>query len=156
MRQIYYYLIILNFVGCGHYNTLTYSSDFYFIYEDDVDKIDLKGNTLTRRFVGEDSTISLKITDSERKQLFQLMKDYSIWTIDKANLKTRCKSFTVPSGHLRLEISLEKGNKFEFTWTGNNCHESVDKLDEVIEKIREIIYAKEGVRKLTDSDLIFM
>ena len=61
------------------------------IYEDDIDRIDLKENTLTRRFLGEDSTIILSISDSEKKQLFQLMKKYSVWTVDKADLKTHRK-----------------------------------------------------------------
>jgi hypothetical protein len=156
MRMIYYYLTFLVIAGCGHYNNLDYSDDFYFIYEDDVDKVNLKENTLTRRFIGKDSTINLKMTDSEKKKLFQIMKEYSIWTVNKADLKTRCQSFTLPSGNLRLEVSLEKGNRFEFKWTGNNCHESVDRLREVNAKIREIIYAKEEVKKLTGSNIVFM
>ena len=156
MKQIYYCIICWILLGCGHYNNLDYSNDFYLIYENDVDKIDLKDNTFTRRFIDEDSTISLRVTDSEKKQLFKLMKDYAIWTVDKADLRTPCQSMRVPSGHVTLEISLEKGNKFEFSWTGNNCHKSIDKLREVSAKIREIIYAKKEVKNLAESNLVFM
>jgi hypothetical protein len=134
MRKLLYFCqLYLMLVGCGHYNNVEYSADFYLIYKDEINEIDLLNNTFTRNYIGIDSTIILNLTESERRKLFDVMKDNSIWTVDNNDLKAGCPTLHLPSGDLKLEVSLEKGKKFEFAWTSNNCHASVDKLSQVNE-----------------------
>jgi len=150
-----FFLIGFFLPGCEDTKSILYSDDFYMIYADETDQINLKDNTFTRTYVSGDSTIQLRMKPDEMEKFYDIITKNKGWEIRQQDLNKECKLLIMPDFPSTLEISRNNDPPIQLYWSMNSCGKRVKDLNKITGEILKTIYSKEEVENLRKTDLIF-
>lgn len=163
MNRKYFNLITIQFFiwfmfSCDTKKT-EYSKDFSFKIIETTSEFNSKTGKYTRRYIGKDSTVNVKLDDKEVQQIQKLIVDLDFKNFPEKFECSKNGSFTSPSFDTTIEISIN--GKLKKTTNTSYCDTKVqqkmsDNFEKITTEINRILDSKKEVKNMRQCDMIFM
>lgn len=145
--------------SCNHKKTNESYDEFYFSIAGEVDSYNSKTNIYTRSYVSSNSSVQIELSPQEISEIKKLFEVHNFISFPDQFECSENGTFTLPAFNTTIEIEHSQGSK-KVTQT-DYCDRKIqqkksDKFDDLSSKIWGILKAKEQVKNMKPTDMIFL
>lgn len=150
------FALIMTVLNCK--KASRYPSDFQFRIDTTTSSYNSDTQELTRSYVKGDTTIHVPLSEVELQLIYDLAREMRFLKFPQEFERAKYGEFTDPSFITTIEISYDGENKKCSVDSGSPKIEldRPRKFRELADTILEILFAKDQVRNLGESDMIFL
>jgi len=151
------FIVLLSLLSCNNSPEYAYNVDFSVICNHGFDLIDLKNQLIKRKYSNGEKTIHFKLSEIDKKKLFDFLVIKKVWKITNNDLKDTCDTWIEPSQSTSLKISMTKIDNYNFYWHESQCSiKEIDDLDEFVELLYSIIKKDNRIINLEETDILLI
>lgn len=136
-------------------------SDFYFVIEDGGnDYYNSQNNNFHRKYVKGEKIIKVKLTKDEKEKIYSLILKIKFFEMPTKFEPTDKKNIVMTSPSFLQSILIKSNGKnklvsYDTGFTSNKNDEKAKPFLELYNKIWEVLYKKEQVKKMLKSDYFY-
>ncbi|MFD1603722.1 hypothetical protein ACFSJW_10595 [Flavobacterium artemisiae] len=136
-------------------------TDFYFVIEDGGnDYYNSQNNNFHRKYVKEEKVIKVKLTKDEKEKIYSLILKIKFFEMPTKFESTDKKNIVIRSPSFLQSILIKANGKnklvsYNTGFTSNKNDEKAKPFLELYNKIWEVLYKKEQVKKMPKSDYFY-